>query len=349
MSKWAYYSENDRQKAAWIRELIKQKLVTDGEVDERSIEDVLPADLVGFRRCHFFAGVAIWDYALNCAGYDRWDITTYTASCPCQPFSTAGKGKGIADERHLWPAFYHIASIRKPDVIFGEQVASKDGLAWLDTVQSDMEAMAYAFGPVVVPTAGVGAPHIRHRVFFVADSQSERCGKAWERSGRPSQRLSDSGEFSALVIAPESGDRRDTGETTREKCETFGSGEDEGDWDRKLINTSQSGIMDYPSGARLQGHAGNGNHGNRPGRLGAITTGSTTEAGPVNGFWRDAEWVYCRPEPRYPEGSYRAVRPGSFPLVDGAPARVVRLRGYGDGINAEVAKEFIKAYLDCVD
>lgn len=62
-------------------------------------------------------------------------------------------------------------------------------------------------------------------------------------------------------------------------------------------------------------------------------------AGPVNGFWRDADWLYCR------DGKWRPVRPGSFPLADGVPARVGRLRTYGNAINIEAAAAFIKAYM----
>lgn len=68
----------------------------------------------------------------------------WTGSCPCQPFSTAGRRKGIADKRHLWPAFFHLISQCRPGTVFGEQVASRDGLAWFDFVQSDMETTGYA-------------------------------------------------------------------------------------------------------------------------------------------------------------------------------------------------------------
>ena len=62
-------------------------------------------------------------------------------------------------------------------------------------------------------------------------------------------------------------------------------------------------------------------------------------AGPLNGFWRDADWLYCR------DGKWRPVRPGSFPLADGVPARVGRLRAYGNAINIEAAAAFIKSYM----
>ncbi|MBZ7507899.1 hypothetical protein FMJ34_31545 [Klebsiella michiganensis] len=67
--------------------------------------------------------------------------------------------------------------------------------------------------------------------------------------------------------------------------------------------------------------------------------GADSGASPVNGFWRDADWLYCR------DGKWRPVRPGSFPLANGVPARVGRLRAYGNAINIEAAAAFIKAYM----
>jgi len=119
----AYYNEIDPHAAAWLRELIKAGHIADGDVDERSIEDVFPFDLDGYTQHHFFAGIGTWSYALRRAGWPD-SRPVWTGSCPCQPFSQAGKGKGLNDERHLWPAFSRLISACRPPVIFGEQVAS---------------------------------------------------------------------------------------------------------------------------------------------------------------------------------------------------------------------------------
>jgi hypothetical protein len=55
-----YYNEHDPFAAAWLRELIKAGEIPDGHVDERDIQDVHPSDLVGYRHCHFFAGIGGW-------------------------------------------------------------------------------------------------------------------------------------------------------------------------------------------------------------------------------------------------------------------------------------------------
>jgi len=118
-----YYNEYDKHAAAWLRELIAQKLIPAGEVDERSILDVQPDDLRRYTQCHFFAGIGGWAYALQLAGIPA-TRRLWTGSCPCQPFSTAGQQKGQEDERHLWPAFFNLIRECRPPTIFGEQVAS---------------------------------------------------------------------------------------------------------------------------------------------------------------------------------------------------------------------------------
>ena len=165
----AYYNENDPKTAAWLRELIKARLIADGEVDTRSIIDVQPADLAGFVQCHFFAGIGGWSQGLRLAGWrDEWPA--WTGSCPCQPWSSAGKGAAASDPRHLWPAWFRLIQERCPGRIFGEQVASADGRAWLDVVCDDLEACNYAVGPVDFPACGIAAPFRRSRLWFVADS-----------------------------------------------------------------------------------------------------------------------------------------------------------------------------------
>ncbi|MFN4841368.1 MAG: DNA cytosine methyltransferase, partial [Phycisphaerales bacterium] len=155
----AYYNEIDPFAAQWLRNLIAAGHIAPGDVDTRSIEDVQPDDLRGYAQCHFFAGVGGWSLALRLAGWAD-DRPVWTGSCPCQPFSAAGKGGGFDDERHLWPAFHHLIAECRPDVVLGEQVASKDGLAWLDLVHADLEGSGYAVGAVDTCAAGFGAPHI---------------------------------------------------------------------------------------------------------------------------------------------------------------------------------------------
>ena len=164
----AYYNEIDPYAAGWLRNLIAAGRIAAGDVDERSIREVKPDDIKAYTQCHFFAGIGVWSAALRLAGWAD-DRPVWTGSCPCQPFSAAGKGGGFGDERHLWPDLFRLIAECKPGVVFGEQVASKDGLAWLDLVQADLEGADYASAAVDLCAAGVGAPHIRQRLWFAGE------------------------------------------------------------------------------------------------------------------------------------------------------------------------------------
>ena len=91
--------------------------------------------------------------------------------------------KGMADKRHLWPHWFHLIEQCRPSTVFGEQVASKDGLGWIDLVQADMEGADYAIGSFDLCSAGFGAPHIRQRLWFVADTDDTRR-QGWISGGR---------------------------------------------------------------------------------------------------------------------------------------------------------------------
>src|SRR5208337_4649759 len=96
---------------------------------------------------------------------------------PCPSFSAAGKGLGFSDPRHLWPEVERLARVNRPAVLFGEQVASAIGHGWLDLVQADLEALDYAVGKAVLGACSVGAPHIRQRLYFVAESGCLQAGR----------------------------------------------------------------------------------------------------------------------------------------------------------------------------
>jgi DNA (cytosine-5)-methyltransferase 1 len=304
----AYYNEHDRFAAAWLRELIKAGHIAPGVVDERDIRDVLPDELAGFTQCHFFAGIGVWSYALRRAGWPD-DRPVWTGSCPCQPFSAAGQRAGLADDRHLWPAWEWLISQSRPSVVFGEQVASKDGLAWLDIVLSDLEAAGYAAGAVDLCAAGVGAPHIRQRLWFVADSASKRLyGRSRHSEGQWTPKLNDGYDGYDGELANADGRNASTQWLQRGGQYRFES------QDRVSVRSRLSRGGDN-GGPELE----------RP--------------GPVNGFWRDSDWLFCR------DGKWRPVEPGTSPLVNRTPARVGRLRGYGNAIIASQAEEIIAAYL----
>lgn len=299
----AFYNEIDPFAAQWLRNLIDAGHIAPGVVDTRSIEDIAPDELRDYTQVHFFAGIGVWSYALRLAGWpDNRPI--WTGSCPCQPFSQAGKGAGIDDQRHLWPHFHWLIQQCKPETVVGEQVASKDGLAWLDTVQSDLEGTGYASAALDLCAAGVGAPHIRQRLFWMGNANG----------------------IGRQHVSPES--RSDgKGVEQRERL-TLKPGYSVGD----------VGGLEHPSGDGRQGWLFGRQDSGREAldrQAGCNSTANT--ALQVNGFWRDADWLYCR------DGVWRPVEPGTFPLANGSTARVGRLRAYGNAIVAPLAQAFLTA------
>lgn len=318
MKIFAYYNEFNPKAAAWLRKLIKNGNITPGEVDERSITEVKPGDLNGFDRCHFFAGIGTWDYCLNQSGWG--DRPVWTASLPCQPFSTAGKGLGKSDERHLLPHFIELVRQCKPDTIFGEQVEGAIKHGWLDDLQTNMEAEGYAIGHCVLGAHSIGAAHIRQRLYWVANA----IGNSYKREVRGIGREAET----AQVI-----DRQNVTKP-RKSCGT---------------------------GANVCG-MGDTEHEQHEGRLsGCGEESSKNEKWTASEFTGPGEidWIYCR------DNKYRPVKSCIQPLVDGVArgmvyssdtgepinanetqeARVMRLQGYGNAIQAQTATEFIKAYM----
>lgn len=247
MNAAAYYNENNPFAAQWLRNLIAAGHIVPGEVDERSIEDVTPDDLRGFTQCHFFAGIGVWSHSLLLAGWPD-DRPVWTGSCPCQPFSAAGKGDGFADERHLWPHFFHLISERRPQHVFGEQVAAGNANSWFDLVQADLEGLGYAFGLVPFTSAGIGAPHIRERAYWVANADSvisDRCGNV-RAPGR--DEYSNGGDD--VRLADSNHDRQQPGQGAGCRCQCAEQGIDIG-------RGGENGGLGNANVARLEGLSGN--------------------------------------------------------------------------------------------
>jgi DNA (cytosine-5)-methyltransferase 1 len=362
-----YYNEIEPYAAQWLRNLIAAGHIAPGEVDERSIVDVRADDLRGFTQCHFFAGIGVWSYALRCAGWSD-DRPVWTGSCPCQPFSAAGKGAEFADDRHLWPAWFRLIRECRPVVVFGEQVATRDALAWLDHVCADLEGEGYAIGAVDTCAAGYGAPHIRQRLYFVADDERARRGRrardrVCENGSSPQgTRLASGGATGTVADDDERG--RAIEQTPRRLHD---SGSRRHDADRcgdagELADTAERrrkarGLRSSPGqtesegertlGVRARSELGDASGQGLPAREPEDVCGAgrrqegraALQSGAVNGFWRDAEWIACR------DGKARAVESGTFPLASGIAARVGRLRAYGNCIVAPQAQAFIEAFM----
>lgn len=310
-----YYNEWDKGAAAWLRELIKQGHIPFGVVDERSITEVKPEDLDGFTQCHFFAGIGGWPLALRLAGVSE-DTPIWTGSPPCQPFSAAGKQLGQFDPRHLAPVFLDLISECRPPVLFGEQVAAAIAKSWMCDLQTHLEREDYAVGFAVLPACSVGAPHKRDRLFFGAHRLAHASGITDNKRREHAQHR-----------------RQDeTEQTGMGRCDG-GMANTESDG-RRIRNTENIRAPNAQSDAFTDSIHCTTNREQR------FTAGWYN---PHHGFWSDADWLGCR------DGKFRPVEPGTFPLANGIPARVGRLRGYGNAIVPQVAAEFIKAFMGVIN
>jgi DNA (cytosine-5)-methyltransferase 1 len=316
-----YYNENDPFAAAWLRKLMKEGLIYDGEVDERSIADVRAADLRGFTACHFFAGIGGWDHALDRAGWPA-ERKVWTGSCPCQPFSLAGQQNGFDDERHLWPVWRNLIEECRPATVFGEQVAS--ATQWLGLVRGDLEAMGYAVGAIPIEAASAGAYHLRNRYWFVADADGGQSGA----------RRGDAGEVRGISQAqrqPEHGAAVSGGSCTKHR-----GGVADADLARpqgRPLLSERAGQR--PAGANGVEHATVVAEREPDDESHAVATGG--QARPVPGG--AGAWVIGA------DGKARRVEPGIRLLAHGIPNRVGLLRGFGNAIDPRPAQAFIEAYL----
>lgn len=327
----AYYNEIDPYAAQWLRNLIAAGHIAPGDVDERSIIDVQPDDLRGYTQCHWFAGLGGWSLALRLAGWPD-DKPVWTGSCPCQPFSVAGNGDGTDDPRHLWPVWFRLIRECRPAVVYGEQVEGAVRHGWLDLVCGDMEGEGYAIGATVLGAHSVGAPHIRQRLWFVAKRLADAEGERWHRSSDTPWKAGRAGS---------------------EICGATGGLADAtaGGWREERQDAGRRAIGDHEEG-RAAGY---------------VPSGDAGRPDPLDGFWREADWLYCR------DGKWRPVEPGLKPLVarlspgmgsvctgEDSPFRVITdpktgksigqepwrigmLRGYGNAINPWVAAAFIES------
>ena len=115
--------------------------------------------------------------------------------------------------------------------------------------------------------------------------------------------------------------------------------------------------MGDANNSRLERHFGNDGTAGWEGTAGSVTSaGLHSRPLEVNGFWRDADWLFCR------DGQWRPVESGTFPLVArfakslghgksslramAGRNRTGRLKGYGNAINAQAAAAFIGAYME---
>ena len=359
-----YFNEFDPFASQWLRNLFPS-----ASVDDRSISDVAATDVVRFDRCHFFGGIGGWEYALRLAGWPD-GLPVWTGSCPCQPFSVAGKRGGESDERHLWPEMFRLVRECKPAICFGEQVASPDGLRWLDGVFADLEGAGYACGASDLCAAGLNAPHIRQRLYWVAIANEQRHdwrqGSSWAQESKQHHQTEASPIRGGLAVAngnvvqrvasawQQQVNEQDSRSDRLEHSASDGRQQRRSEPERWSIASGCGDVRlgeSFQSG--LEGLTGNGDSNGRPDAIGPVA---------ATGPWSDFRVIECL------DGKSRRVGCGVQPLAHGIPAklgsiksrmeglgidaksarrnRVGRLRGYGNAIVPQVAAMFVRCVMD---
>ena len=327
----AYYNEIEPYAAQWLRNLIAKGLIADGEVDTRSIVDVEPDDLRIFTQCHFFAGIGGWSHALRLAGWPD-DRPVWTGSCPCQPFSSAGKGAGQADERHLWPIFFDLIRACRPPVVMGEQVAAAVGKSWLDGVCTDLEGIDYATGAAVVPACAVNAPHRRDRLWFVAHTNAPQWGPVDSSCGRV--------EGKHAVSQGQEDPSGSVADCKRHVADANNHGRQKGRGDDQAARYGDPVAAESGSDGINVAHPDmpHGEEGRLPSRV--HEKHAHHDGGSLHGAWDDSLWLAGA------DGKARRFKPGVRLLANGVPARVGKLRAYGNAIVPQVAAEVISAFME---
>ena len=355
----AYYNEHDPKKAVALQALMDAGHIAPGEISTKDIRDVSPDELSGFTQCHFFAGIGLWSVAARAAGIDDGQ-PLWSGSCPCQPYSAAGGGGGLADDRHLWPHWYWLIAQCRPNTVVGEQVASKDGLGWLDIVSADMEGADYTGGALDLCSAGFGPPNIRQRLYMcwladascaasgrdagaISGAQAQGTGQG-RADGRHDHRPCDGGDIDGMVNSDGSGLQRQRGHGSfGNEPRRVAQGPD-----RQVARASDAGGLGSAEQER-RGEARAGRTGKRPAignPVGGMAAGSVRDPlhldpnrQPARTDWDAVDWLLCRG----PDGpKLRPVRPGAFVLAPSHPGRNHVLRGIGDAINLEVATAFLE-------
>ena len=120
---------------------------------------------------HFPKSLSYEDITKTDFTIHRGAIDILTGGFPCQPYSSAGKRLGKEDERHLWPHMLRAIQEIEPTYVVGENVrglTNWNGGVVFEEVCADLENCGYEVQPILLAAAGVGAPHRRDRIWFVA-------------------------------------------------------------------------------------------------------------------------------------------------------------------------------------
>jgi len=257
--------------------------------------------------------VPIYDDVRELTGETVGSVDIITGGYPCQPFSVAGKRRGEADDRHLWPEFARLIRELRPRWVVGENVAGHIGMG-LDEVLSNLEGLGYTWETFVIPACAVNAPHRRDRVWTVAYPNG---------NGEPN--VPNHAEAPRILDVANPDDRVHEGRLAPGEDPEAPSGGQGGD----------SGEGQTPHGEWVWSESGTGS------KIIADTSGEGLERhGEVTGRARQA---YAPAS----DTCWWKVEPPVGRMVDGLPDRSHRIKGLGNSIVPQIAEAIFRSIVEC--
>ncbi len=280
-------------------------------------------------------GVKIYNDIKECKGkeiketYGRVDILT--GGFPCQPYSVAGKQKGTADDRYLWPEMFRVIKEVQPTFVIAENVRGiiniQDGMVF-ETVCSDLESEGFEIQTFIIPAAGVGAPHKRERVWVVG--YSKHNGSLTSEIKRGDNKINDrTEEREDTTFKPErAGRSRDNEimENTRRKLHERSSVREKNEDEIRKENANKF----ERSSSESASNVANTKSEQSISKYYREQPGETSEQEQIksrgSSSWtlREANWL---------------SEPNVGRVVNGVPGRAHRLRGLGNAIVPKIAEE----------
>ena len=277
------------------------------------------------------------------------DCEILTAGYPCQPFSQAGRRKGEEDPRHIFPYIMQIVASKRPSWCVFENVYGHVSMG-LDTALTAMEAEGYATRPFIIPAISVGAPHRRDRVFIVG-----RLVGDTEHDGSPAAKVSGEhgeDEAGASQRTQEAEQSSRAGLSRNEQAVGDSGGGGRSGFDRgRTGQESTDGCSDvaYPNDEGLQGSVRQGQTGTQGQSGGHVTQRSSdvAYADSERGRGGDTQRQDAEDVGQPPRDSWNVtggvetwgVEPDVGRVANGIPKRVDRIRGLGNAIVPQIAKQ----------
>lgn len=288
-------------------------------------------------------------------GFPRLSAWLLTAGVPCQPASVAGKRKGAADDRWLWPETLAVVENGSYEWLLFENptgiLSLNDGLEF-ERICAALESKGYEVQPLVIPACGIGALHRRNRAWIVAHSISEQLRSAGlgsvngtqggvEREERQQRIRADIGERGSNVAHAKRGGRGESAGTVTSARQSF------------RASLGEEGALESGSGGEAMAHADNARPQRRiggelrecPGEFAAWQSGASVPNATRERIDRSGNGG-ARWRPEFTNGDWWSVEPDVGRLADGVSDRVGKLRCLGNAIVPQVAYQIIKRMIE---